>query len=527
MSRKKFSEIIYKKMSLDFEQLKKDISKLSIQIGYLNYHYKNEESLTRFLSTESKIMDELRLKLFTCTKIIHKLNNKKRKLEFEEKVSSECLLKKKKLNEKHQVVEQLNGKAAITEQISAISNETISDSLSIPQGIHRCCYVCKKYYTTVHFFYDRLCPSCGELNYKKRTQKCDLTSKIAVVTGCRIKIGYELCLYLLRNNCFVIGTTRFSKDAFLRYSKEPDFNSFKHLLKLYPLDLRDLGAVNKFITYLYSNFETLDIIINNAAQTLRRNVQFYKHLLNIETKPLESFQDEIIYEILPCEKNELWSTCTNIPMLNFNDETKKEIATMNGEVSLTVIQAQIPVLSDDLKPDMTKFPINVLDKDQQQVDLSEKNSWKLEIDEINMFEFAETQLINAWTPFFLCSKLKKLMSKGDYESRFIVNVSSMEGKYNRRYKSSQHSHTNMSKASLNMLTRTCGSDFSKSNIYMTSVDTGWVSEMNPFHLYRSDRTVPLDEIDGAMRVLDPIIQGLIKKIYLHSVFLKDYKETSW
>ena len=395
----------------------------------------------------------------------------------------------------------------------------------LPQELIQICYICKNKYRRVHFFYDKLCPACAELNYKKRTQDCDFTGKIAIVTGCRIKIGYQICLYLLRKNCMVIGTTRFSKDSFLRFSKEPDFSNFKHLLKIYPLDLRDLHGVDKFISYLYSNFKKIDILINNAAQTLRRNVLFYKHLLDIEARPLESFNDDAIFEILPSKHFELWRSLANspslLPMLDFSDETKI------NEMSLTVLQSQIPILDDDFKPDVSKFPLNILDKDQQQVDLSNKNSWKLEIDEINMFEFAETQFINTWSPFFLCSKLKQLMTKDEYEARFIVNVSSMEGKFGRNYKSSQHAHTNMSKAALNMLTRTCGSYFNSLKIYMTSVDTGWVSEMNPSHLYNFKRTVPLDEIDGAMRVLDPIIKGYNEKVYLHSVFLKDYNETTW
>ena len=175
---------------------------------------------------------------------------------------------------------------------------TIEDSMT--------CHICMRSYNERHFFYGKLCPECAKLNYEKRNQKCDFTGLVAVVTGCRIKIGYEICLYLLRNGCKVIGTTRFAKDAFTRYSKEPDFDSFKHLLTIYPLDLRDLNAINKFIKNLYETQSKLDILINNAAQTLRRNIQFYKHLMDTETKPFESFDTNEIYKVLPADQLECY-----------------------------------------------------------------------------------------------------------------------------------------------------------------------------------------------------------------------------
>jgi len=162
---------------------------------------------------------------------------------------------------------------------------------NIDENIKLKCYVCKKVtLTRRHHFYDQLCFDCAEFNYAKRLGKCDLDNKIAVVTGCRIKIGYEICLFLLRSKCKVVGTTRFPKDAFRRFSKEADFDQFKHLLVIYPLDLRHLPSVNGFIKYLHSSLSKLDILINNAAQTLRRSVHFYKHLLDVESKPLSEFE---------------------------------------------------------------------------------------------------------------------------------------------------------------------------------------------------------------------------------------------
>ena len=526
-------------MTLDFSQLKQDINKLNDQIENLNFSYKTFEAYRQFITNEVETIDTLRNSLFTSIKIFAKIKKKKRKLGLANKLSRNCMLKRRKVEEKDFVNNQI--KPAINNErskaVTLSENNTHDENeiiFKIPEGLEKSCYICKIKYSDVHFFYDMLCFQCAKINYEKRHQSFDFEGKIAVVTGCRIKIGYQMCLFLLRNNCRVIGTSRFSKDAFLRFSKEPDFDKFKHLLTLYPLDLRDIRSVDKFISYLYTNFEKLDILINNAAQTLRHPTQFYKHLIDIETKSLESFNNQEIYKILPYKHEELWykSDSSMIEDIDQNSvacclNEKTFFNNNNDDVSLSFIQSQVKIVKEDFTPNMNYFPSNILDKNQQQVDLTEKSSWKLEIDDINLFEFLETQFINSFSPFFLCSKLKKLMSHGEYESRFIVNVSSMEGKFNRRFKSTQHCHTNMSKASLNMLTRTCGRYFAKHKIFMTSVDTGWVSEMNPNQLFKYDRTVPLDEIDGAMRVLDPVIEGYSKKKFLHSIFLKDYKETDW
>jgi NAD(P)-dependent dehydrogenase (short-subunit alcohol dehydrogenase family) len=524
-------------MTLDLIQLKADINKLNDQIESLNYSYKTFDIYQDFITNEREKIEKLRNSLYTSVRICDKLKRKKRKFGFQKKISSICLIKKRKVEEKdfvnNQLTPAISFECSLATTLPDNSNKGENEIIfKFPEGFQKKCYICKIKYSEVHSFYDQLCFQCAKINYDKRNQNFNFEGKIALVTGCRIKIGYQICLFLLRNKCRVIGTSRFSKDAFLRFSKEQDFDSFKELITIFPLDLRDIRSVDKFITYLNTNFEKLDILINNAAQTLRHSTQFYKHLLDIETKPLESFQNVEIYKILPYQDRELWSKSTNISMIEGNDHNTVACCvdnedTNNNDVSLSFMQSQIKILKEDFTPDTRYFPINILDKDQQQVDLTEKNSWKLEIDDINLFEFAETQFINSFSPFFLCSRLKKLMSNGDYESRYIVNVSSMEGKFNRRFKSTQHCHTNMSKASLNMLTRTCGRYFAKYKIFMTSVDTGWVSEMNPSHLFNYDRTVPLDELDGAMRVLDPIIEGYTKKKYLHSVFLKDYKETEW
>jgi len=107
----------------------------------------------------------------------------------------------------------------------------------------RSCYVCKKRYYTMHHFYDQLCESCAPLNWAKRFQTCNLIGRVAVVTGSRVKIGYQTCLKLLRTGCTVIATSRFPNAACLNYTKEDDFDEFKGRLHVYGLDLRDVAGV--------------------------------------------------------------------------------------------------------------------------------------------------------------------------------------------------------------------------------------------------------------------------------------------
>ena len=128
------------------------------------------------------------------------------------------------------------------------------------------------------------------------------------------------------------------------------------------------------------------------------------------------------------------------------------------------------------------------------------------------------------------------MLKSPFQDKYIVNVTSVEGIFN-HYKRTSHPHTNMAKAALNMLTRTCGNYFSKFGIYMTSVDTGWVSIMNELNSLFDNKkkesfenefkNIPLDELDGAMRVLHPIIEGVKNKNYLYGCLLKDYRKGEW
>ena len=143
----------------------------------------------------------------------------------------------------------------------------------------RNCYVCKTVYTKLHHFYDTMCTECGDFNYAKRFQEADLTDQVAVITGSRLKIGYHISLMLLRSGATVVATTRFPVDSALRFAKEDDYSKWSHRLKIHGLDLRHIPSVEIFCNYIEQHYGRLDILINNAAQTVRRPSGFYHHLM--------------------------------------------------------------------------------------------------------------------------------------------------------------------------------------------------------------------------------------------------------
>ncbi|KYC37804.1 hypothetical protein WA1_04640 [Scytonema hofmannii PCC 7110] len=261
------------------------------------------------------------------------------------------------------------------------------------------CYICKQLYTEIHFFYHRLCPTCAELNYSKRYQRTDLTNRVALVTGGRIKIGYQIALRMLRDGARVIVTTRFPRDCARHFSLEPDFAQWRSHLQIHGLDLRHIGNVEAFVSYLLNTEPTLDIIINNADQTIKRPLEFYQHLLSQENNDRET---------IPFEANSL--------------------ITSKPDSILLETQTQYP---GHLLTNNVYFPENTFDADGQQLDTRPVNSWRLKLDEVSTVEMLEVNLVNAIAPFILNSKLKPLLLKSAFHRRFIINVSAMEGQFNR------------------------------------------------------------------------------------------------
>ena len=510
------AELNYKEKIIDIKEAsdmkKKRIDELGQINNFIDFNYekllkeinKGEKNLLLPSQTEINEIDEIKNDDF----------EKKRSVLKKLRETKKFLKKKRKL-------EQIKKNKEIEEKFKNFSK----------------CYICKEKFTldNIHKFYGNLCTKCGDHNYSYRTLQLDLSGRIAIVTGGRVKIGYYISTKLLSYGCKVIITTRFPKDSLLKYQQDPDYEKWKDNLIIYPIDFRIFESTIKFINYIKENFTHIDILINNAAQTLRRTSSYYNYLLPIETKEVNKENDKIIVKedyvsiqnsnpkILD-NKPEILNSL--IPSENRKNSDFQEI------LPLSVITSQIKIMEEKYQPSVT-----MMGSDGQPYDFAGgKNSWNFEFDEIPFQEFTEVQIINAWTPYYLCSKLKPLMEKSPFQDKYIVNVTAVEGMFN-HYKRTTHVHTNMAKAALNMFTRTCGKYLKNIGIYMTCVDTGWVNYMdemtklideNEKEFFENKFTnIPLDELDGAMRVLQPIIEGIKNKNYLYGILLKNYTTSVW
>lgn len=355
------------------------------------------------------------------------------------------------------------------------------------------CYVCKTPYHEVHFFYHFLCPACAQFNYTMRSLRADLRGRTALVTGGRVKIGHQLVLRMLRDGAQVLVTTRFPHAAARRFESEEDSPEWRERLQIYGLDLRNLPAVEAFASHLQQTLPGLDILVHNAAQTIQRPTGFYQELQAQEEHP-ETLA-------LPAQR--------------------------------MVAQKVTPLSSaTGLIPVADVLPLNELHDREERVDNRDINSWLLPLEEVSTRELLEVQLVNSIAPFILNARLKTLLARSPHARRFIVNVSAMEGQFS-RHKTIYHPHTNMAKAALNMMTATSAAGYAREGIYMTSVDTGWVTDENPTPIRQRKQEelgffAPLDIVDGMARIYHPIATGLDPDREPYSgVFLKDYAPCKW
>lgn len=352
------------------------------------------------------------------------------------------------------------------------------------------CYCCHTAFNELHFFYHRLCPNCASLNYANRKRSFDFTGYQVIVTGARVKIGFATVLKFLRNGATVLATTRFPAVAWEQYAQEKDFKDWESRLTIYGLDLRSLKAVYSFTEYCKTELSQVDILINNAAQTIKYTSEYYTPIL----------------------KNE-----QNFLVIHKNDKL------VANETPLAAKQQAL------LEVKESKFiPLN---RFGQPVDAREKTSWNSTLDEINIEELLEVNLINQISPYLLISELKSMMVKSKNLKRFVINVTSSEGQFSYLNKTVHHPHTNMTKAALNMLTRTSAADFISDGIYMNAVDVGWIStgahEEKRKRLFDENKVPPLDSVDGAMRIMMSACDVLEEKNDHHGVLLKDYKPVDW
>ena len=385
------------------------------------------------------------------------------------------------------------------------------------------CYICRQDYSDIHWFYDQMCPTCGDFNHSKRDPVGDLTGRIALVTGARVKIGYQAAIMLLRNGCRVVVATRFPRDAARRYAAEADFVEWGDRLEIHGLDLRHIPSVEAFCQTLLATLPRLDFIINNACQTVRRPPGFYGHLMERERS-------------MAGEANPVELRLLADPSKVEQDVSHAAAEALTAQRFTGIVPSaelsQVPLIAEDFEHGEHLFPTGRLDADEQQVDLRDMNSWRLKLADVETVELLEVHVVNAVAPFIINARLKPLMERVPTADKHIVNVSAMEGQFYRTFKSDRHPHTNMAKASLNMMTRTSAADYVESGIHMNSVDTGWVTDEDPAAIAQMKREVhrfhpPLDIVDGAARIVDPIFDGLQSGRHVWGQFLKDYRITDW
>ena len=559
-NRQKFHQFALMVMNSE-KQIKEKIIDIQEQSDMRQKRKEELDSINNFLSTGYKKMltdgsEQMKIKkLLPAPKKEEKQNDEEEKDKNKDNNNSENILfdftkkedkKTEKENEDDVLVEDTKDyemKKFLQKKRKKLKDKNQNSEKQ--KVIFKNCYICKEKFglNNIHSFYGNLCKKCGDYNYSFRTMKLDFTGRIAIVTGGRVKIGYYIATKLLSYGAKVLITSRFPKDTLFKYQNDPEYEKWKNNLIIYPIDFRIFESTIKFVQFIKDNFPHVDILINNAAQTIRRTASYYKYLLPIETKDLSKEDDKKIIknDFINLQKQLKADESTQAPN---PQSTKKEI--QNSLISLmdnkskeyqeilplSVIASQIRIMEEKSQPHVT-----VMGGDGQPYDFSKgKNSWNFEFDEIPFQEFTEVQIINTWTPYYLCVKLKPLMMQSPFPDKYIVNVTSVEGIFS-HFKRSSHVHTNMAKAALNMFTRTCGSYLKDIGIYMTCVDTGWVSPMNEMNsLLDKDKknsyenefmNVPLDELDGAMRVLHPIIEGIKNKNYLFGILLKDYVKSPW
>ena len=387
----------------------------------------------------------------------------------------------------------------------------------------RTCYCCRAVTTDVHAFYDQMCLACGDLNHAKRNQTADLRGRVALITGARVKIGFQAAIMLLRSGAHVICTTRFPKDAARRYAAEPDFAEWADRVTIHGIDLRHTPSVEAFCRHIEQGFDRLDYIINNACQTVRRPPAFYEHMMALETAA---------GGLTPAEQALLGAETAVTPGAGALTDPGTPTPSTFGPGGESATPSQVELLAEDRLRGNHLFPEGQLDADLQQVDLRSMNSWRLKMADVPTIELLEVHLVNAVAPYILNARLKPLMMRTPAQDKHIVNVSAMEGQFYRVFKTDRHPHTNMAKASLNMMTRTSAIDYKAHGIHMNSVDTGWVTDEDPAEQAKAKREVhrfhpPLDIVDGAARITDPIFTSVLTGEHVWGQFLKDYAPTDW
>jgi NAD(P)-dependent dehydrogenase (short-subunit alcohol dehydrogenase family) len=403
-----------------------------------------------------------------------------------------------------------------TQGIALVSNTTGASAGTLIRA--RNCYICKKLYQQVDAFYHQLCPSCARTNRDRRDARTDLAGRRALLTGGRAKIGMYIALRLLRDGAHTTITTRFPNDAYRRFAAMNDSADWLHRLRIVGIDLRDPAQVVALADSMIEQ-GPLDILINNAAQTVRRSPGSYAPLVAAEAIPLPA---GVVPEIIAFD--------------HVSDAHPSALVTSMARSALPTPHAlsRLALLAGSMYAGSASAARvadgTAIDAGGLVPDLHTQNSWTQHVHEVDPLELLEVQLCNMTAPFILVSRLRPAMAAATARRKYVVNVSAMEGQFGRGYKGPGHPHTNMAKAALNMLTRTSAQEMLSDGILMTSVDTGWITDERPhftkMRLADEGFHAPLDLVDGAARVYDPIVRGE-RGEDVYGCFLKDYEPAAW
>ncbi|HUR74820.1 MAG TPA: SDR family NAD(P)-dependent oxidoreductase, partial [Sporichthya sp.] len=378
----------------------------------------------------------------------------------------------------------------------ALTTETTTELAGVLNRA-RGCYICKVRYVEVDAFYHQLCPSCAAFNRARREARTDLTGKRALLTGGRAKIGMYIALRLLRDGAHTTITTRFPSDAVRRFTAMEDSADWLHQLRIVGIDLRDPAQVVALADSVAAA-GPLDILINNAAQTVRRSPGSYSHLVAAESAPLPDgpLPDVLSLSGAVREHSKELTNLAEHPLAatGLTPTALTALSLAAGSSSLARVAAGTAIDAGGLVPDLAAV-----------------NSWTQLVDEVDPLELLEVQLCNSTAPFILVSRLRASLAASPARRTYVVNVSAMEGQFARGNKGPGHPHTNMAKAALNMLTRTSAQEMlERDGILMTAVDTGWITDERPHptkaRLHEEGFHAPLDLVDGAARVYDPIVR---------------------
>jgi NAD(P)-dependent dehydrogenase (short-subunit alcohol dehydrogenase family) len=385
--------------------------------------------------------------------------------------------------------------------------------------------VCKRRYVEVDAFYHQLCPPCATRNHARRDARTDLRGRRALLTGGRAKIGMYIALRLLRDGAQTTITTRFPRDAARRFAAMGDSDDWLARLRIVGIDLRDPARVVELADEIAAE-GPLDILVNNASQTVRRSAASYALLAQAEAAPLAPGPLPPIRTFGP------GGATNGLPAAAGVGAAIGAGAGAVGPAHWTPTPAALTALAltaGSASPERIAAE-RAIDAGGLLPDLAETNSWIHHVDEVDPVELLEVQLCNQTAPFILVGRLRGALAASPARRTYIVNVSAIEGQFNRGYKGPGHPHTNMSKAALNMLTRTSAHELLRDGILMTSVDTGWITDERPhptkMRLAGEGFHAPLDLVDGAARVYDPIVRGEAGED-LYGCFLKDYEPAPW